>query len=238
VELQELAEASDGSLRVGATVRQRALERWTTARAAWGLLHRALSLIGHPAIRTRGTVGGSLAHADPASELAAILLCHDGTVIARRRTRQRTLSAAELFQGPLTTALAPDEVLTEVRLPALPAGAGWALEEVARRHGDFALVGVAAVLAVDASGTVSDARLALFGVADTAVRVPEAEAVLRGQALSPAALAEAARRATQRLDPPSDLQADATYRRRVARVLSERALAAAAARAGRAGGPA
>jgi aerobic carbon-monoxide dehydrogenase medium subunit len=236
--LEALSEESNGALRVGAMVRQRTLERWTNARPAWGLLHKALSLIGHAAIRTRGTVGGSLAHADPASELSALLLCHEGTVIARRRDGQRALSAAEFFAGPLTTTLGPDELLVEVHLPALPAGAGWAFEEVTRRHGDFALIGVAAVLTLDPSGTVSDARLALFGVGDTAVRIPASEAVLRGQPPNPAALAEAARRAAEQLDPPSDLQATAMYRRRVARVLSERALAAAAARAAHVGGPA
>jgi CO/xanthine dehydrogenase FAD-binding subunit len=236
--LAELTEDSDSSLRLGAMVRQRTLERWAASRPRWGLLARALSLVGHAAIRSRGTVGGSIAHADPASELPAVLLCHDGAVIVRRRGAERTIPAAELFLGPLTTVLEPDELLVEVRLPALPAGAGWGFEEVARRHGDFALVGGAAVLASDGTGTIRDARLALFGAADTPVRASAAEALLEGRAVSDeSAIAEAARLAAEGLEPQTDLQATSDYRRRVARVLSERVLARAA-RAAQTGGAA
>ena len=232
-DLAKLSEEGDGLLRLGAMVRQRTLERFAATRPQWSLLCRALSLVGHGAIRTRGTLGGSLAHADPAAELPAILLCHDGAVVARRRGGERTIPAAELFQGPLTTALEPDELLEEVRLPALPADAGWGFEEVARRHGDFALVGVAAVLASDSAGRVRDARLVLFGVGDTPIRASAAERALMGRAATDdQAITEAARVAADALDPPTDLQATSAYRRRVARVLSERALAAAAARAG------
>jgi carbon-monoxide dehydrogenase medium subunit len=222
--LNDIAEDPDGTLRIGALVRQRHLERWTAARPTWGMLHRALSMMGHLGIRTRGTIGGSLAHADPASELPAILLVHDGVVVAWRRGTRRTIRARELFKGPLTTSLHPDELVVEVRLPNPHSGATWAFEEVARRHGDFALVGIAAMLTTSNRGVVEAARLAVFGVGGTAVRVASAEDWLRGRVLNHDTITEAARIATQDLDPQTDLQATAAYRKRVAQVLLQRAL--------------
>ena len=225
----------NGMLRVGATTRQAALERWAAGQPAWGLLHATLALVGHGAIRNRGTVGGSIAHADPASELPALLLCLEGSVLARSRNGAREIPAGELFQGPLTTSLRPDELLAEVRLPAPPAGAGWGFEEVARRHGDFALVGVAALVARDAAGRVSDSRLALFGVGDTAVRAREAEQALRGREPTRESIDAAARLVGPSLEPADDLHADAEYRRRVAGVLATRALATAVDRSAKEG---
>jgi carbon-monoxide dehydrogenase medium subunit len=220
---------SGGALYIGSMVRQRTLERWAAQHVGWGLLARTLSLLGHTAIRTRGTIGGSLAHADPAAELPALLLCLDGEVVVRSRTRRRVIAAAEFFRGPLMTALEPDELIVEVHFPK-PTGR-WVIDEIARRHGDFALGGVVANAGRDGSGTVSDVRIALFGVADTPVRAREAESVLNGSPWPPsdAALTEAARLATYRLDPPGDLQATSAYRSRVARVLTRRALAAVCA---------
>lgn len=221
----------DGLLQVGATTRQRTLERWAAGQPSWALLRDTLALVGHTAIRSRGTVGGSLAHADPASELPALLLCLDGSVVARRRDGgAREIAAADFLLGPLTTALDPTELLTEVCIPLPPPGAGTSVQEVSRRHGDFALVGVAALGVVGADGRVIDARLALFGAGPTAMRAHAAERALRGQPPTPDALRAAAALVEQDISPESDLHATAAYRRQVAGVLAERALTQALAR--------
>jgi carbon-monoxide dehydrogenase medium subunit len=226
--LDELAER-DGILHAGALVRQRGLERWAAPRAP--LLVTALRHIGHAAIRARGTVAGSVAHGDPAAELPALLLCLDGAVVAESRRGRREISADVLFEGPLTTAVKPDEIVTETRWMLPGPADGWGFHEIARRHGDFALAGVIALLRVE-KGQVTRARLALFGVGFTSVRAEAAEGALLGAAPTPPRLAEAARLAAEGLDPADDLHAPGTYRRRVARTLSERALSDAAARAG------
>jgi carbon-monoxide dehydrogenase medium subunit len=229
-ELDYLREAG-GVLAIGALCRQRTLERWAAERAP--LLAEALRSIGHAAIRNRGTVAGSIAHADPASELPALSLVCDGAVVARGPAGERIVSAGELYLAPLTTSLRPDELVTEVRLALPPRGAGWGFAEVARRHGDFALVGAAAVLWRGDDGRVAGARLGFFGVGGTPVRGAAGEAVLAGQEPTPARLDEAARLAAADLDPDDDLHATADYRRRVAQVLARRVLAAALGRAGR-----
>jgi carbon-monoxide dehydrogenase medium subunit len=218
-----------GRLRLGALVRQRRLERWAADRAP--VMAAALRLVGHAAIRTRGTVAGSIAHADPAAELPALLLALDGAVVARRREGAREIAAADFFQGPLATALAADEVIVETtwRLPA--AGTGWGFHEVARRHGDFALAGAAAVVQLRA-GQVAEARVAVFGCGPTPVRAEAAEQALLDRPPVPDVLAEAGRAGAERLSPHDDIHATATYRRRVAATLVTRALADAVARAG------
>jgi carbon-monoxide dehydrogenase medium subunit len=219
----------DGAaLSVGALVRQRALERWASERAP--LLTTGLRHVGHAAIRTRGTVAGSIVHADPASELPALLLCLDGAVVATSRRGVRTIAAEAFFQGPLMTALAADELVTELRWTLPAAHAGWGFREMARRQGDFALVGVAGVLTI-ARGSVRDARIAIFGTAATPVRARAAERALVGQPPSESAIAEAARLATDGIEPVSDIHAPAAYRASVTRTLTARALGDAAARA-------
>jgi carbon-monoxide dehydrogenase medium subunit len=220
---------TDDALVVGALRRQRALERW--AATASPLFADVMRWVSHVAIRTRGTVAGSIAHADPAAELPAVLLALDGTVVARGAAGERVIRAADFFRGPLTTSLRTGELVTEVRFPRVPAGAGFSIDEVARRHGDFALVGALALLWREDRGPGMQARLAFFGVSDTPVRSREAEAILAGQEPTPARLAEAARAAAAALAPDSDLHATAEYRRRVAAVLAERTLRAALARA-------
>jgi len=229
VELDYLREV-DGTLTVGALVRQHTLERWAVGRVP--LLAAALRLVGHIAIRNRGTIAGSIAHADPASELPALLLCLDGAVVARRIGSERVIGAGELFVAPLTTSLQPDELVTEVRFRSPSPDAGWGFAEVARRHGDFALVGAASVLWRDGGGRVAGVRLAFFGVGPTAVRAGAAEAVLAGQEPTAARLRDAARAAAAALSPEADLHATADYRRRVAAVLAERTLGAALERSG------
>ena len=161
-----------------------------------------------------------------ASELGAstVALALDAELVARSSRGERTIAAADFFLGFLTTALAPDELLTEVRGPGLPAGHGAAFVELARRHGDFAVVGVAAAVALNGNGSIVDARLAFIGVGGTPVRAREAEALLRGAMPESAVFAEAAERAKDELDPGSDTHASAAYRRRVAGVLAQRAL--------------
>jgi carbon-monoxide dehydrogenase medium subunit len=214
----------DGVLRVGALARQRDLERHAEVAARVPLLREALALVGHPAIRSRGTVGGSIAHADPAAELPAALLCLEGMAVARSRGGERAIPAEELFRGPLTTALESDELLIEVQFRIPAAGAGSAILEVARRHGDFALVGAAAVVQLDAARRVQSLRLALFGVGPVPMRSPKAEALLVSAEPTPARVADFRRLVGDAVEPDGDLHATAEYRRRVACVLAERAV--------------
>jgi carbon-monoxide dehydrogenase medium subunit len=216
----------DGGVAIGAMTRQRTAEGDALIRERAPLISTALPNIGHAAIRNRGTVGGSIAHADPAAELPAVALALDAQLVARKKGAERTIDAADFFAGFLTTALAPDELLVEVRLPAMAKGHGVAFHELARRHGDFALVGVAAAVALD-DGKITDARLAFIGVGGAPVRAREAEKVLVGAQPSAELFAEAAERAKGELDPPGDTHASGEYRRRVAGVLAQRALAEA-----------
>jgi CO/xanthine dehydrogenase FAD-binding subunit len=224
---------TDGGLAIGAMTRQAAAEQSRQVADRWPLLVEALGLAGHPAIRNRGTVGGSLAHADPAAELSAAVLALDGRLTLAGPRGQRTVEARAFFRGALTTAMAPDEILTEVAFPPLPSRTGACFLEVARRHGDFALVAVAAVATLDATGLCAHARLAFAGVGATPLRAERAEALLVGRGADAALFAEAARAVSEGLAPESDLHASADYRREVAGVLTRRALARAWERAPR-----
>jgi len=214
---------ADGMLCLGAMTRQRAIERSPVVRRLCPLLAEATALIGHPAIRSRGTIGGSLAHADPAAEYPAVLAALEGTVVARSLGGERTLTADSLFVGYLTTSLEPDEVLVEVRLPLPPRRHGWAFEEVSRRHGDFALVAVAALVAVE-DGRCARVRLAAGGVGPAPQRLRPAELALEGRAPGEAEIRETASLAAADVTPESDLHASAEFRRHLAGVLTARAL--------------
>jgi aerobic carbon-monoxide dehydrogenase medium subunit len=214
----------DGGVAIGAMTRQRAAERSELIAQRTPLITRALPNVGHTAIRNRGTVGGSIAHADPAAELPAVALALDAELVARSSSGERTIRASEFFMGYLTTALEPEELLVEVRLPALADGHGSAFVELARRHGDFAVVGVGAAIALDGSGAIADARLVFIGVGGAPVRAHEAETLLRGAMPTDEVYAEAAERAKGELEPGSDSHASANYRRRIAGVLAQRAL--------------
>jgi CO/xanthine dehydrogenase FAD-binding subunit len=222
----------DGGLRIGAVTRHRTAEMSPAVARHAPLLAAALGYIGHTAIRTRGTIGGSLAHADPAAELPAALLALGGSVKARSRRGTRTIEAADLFTGFLTTSLEPDELLTEVVLPPWRESTGWSVQEFCRRSGDFAIAGAAATLSLTADGRVAEARIALIGVAPTAIRATGAEEVTTGQRPSGELWAAAADRAIEDLDPPSDLHGSAAYRRQLSRAMVRRALSEAAWRAG------
>lgn len=224
----------DGGVRVCAAVTQRTLERDRAAVDACPLLAQALALVAHPVIRNRGTVCGSIVHADPAAELPAVLALLGGVVHvvaagAGGAVRRRDVPAAEFFLAPLTCALGPGELAEAVTFPRVPAGTGSAFVEVARRHGDYALCGVAATVSI-AAGRVEAARVALVSVGPVP-QVVDIGATLAGSAPSVAAWQEAARAVEATVEPESDLHASASYRRHLAGVLTRRALAEASARA-------
>ncbi|HLJ60409.1 MAG TPA: xanthine dehydrogenase family protein subunit M [bacterium] len=221
------------ALRVGALCRQRSAERSAIVAARCPLLHAALQLVGHVQIRNRGTVVGSLAHADPAAELTAVLAALGGTVTAVGPDGTRTIPADEFFVSYLTTSLDPRELLTEARFPTLPEDAGWSWMEIARRHGDFALAGVGVVLAVR-RGRIAEARIGLTGVGPTPMRAVRTERALAGRAPADALWTEAADAVREEIDPEGDIHASAEYRRHVAGVLTRRALAEACARTAKA----
>jgi aerobic carbon-monoxide dehydrogenase medium subunit len=222
--------ADNGEVRFGAMTRQRAIEFSPVVAERVPLLAEATRWVGHLPIRSRGTIGGSIAHADPSAEYPAVLTALEGSVVARGPQGERTVAAGQLFQSYLTTSLHAEEILTEVRLPAMPRGAGYAFEELARRHGDFALVGIAAVIARDGRRCTM-ARLATSGTGAVPVRLREAERILERDGLEDAAIEAAGRRASELVDPDSDIHASADYRRHLTGVLTARAIKRALAKA-------
>ena len=232
--IDELAGMSqtDGQVAIGAMTREYVAEESVTVADAVPLLAAALPLIGHEAIRSRGTIGGSLAHADPAAELPAVARALNAEFVVRGPSGERVIPAAQWFEGYLTTSRRPDELLVEVRFPAAGPDTGTSFTEVARRHGDFAIVGLAASLALS-GGVISDARLAFAGVSEVPVRATAAEELLAGERPSAELFDEAARRATEDLDPPADLHGSSDYRKTVAAAVVRRGLRAAAANAAR-----
>jgi carbon-monoxide dehydrogenase medium subunit len=217
-------------LAVGAMTREREIENSDLVRAACPLLHEATLNIGHLPIRSRGTIGGSLCNADPAAEYPATILALDATLVAQSVRGEREIPAAEFFDGALTTTLEPDEILTEIRAPKAPSGSGAAFLEVSRRHGDFALAGVAAQITLDGD-VVTNVRLAACGVGSGPVRLTGAEDAIRSDGLTDASLAAAEAAAAVQADPDSDVHATSGYRRKLAGVMTKRALQKAAERA-------
>jgi len=231
-ELDFVREEADGGLRLGALVRQRRLERDPLVARRAPLVAAAVPHVAHPQIRTRGTLGGSLAHADPAAELPAVALALDARLLVRRRGGERWLAAAEFFTGLFATALGEDELLAEIALPPTPERSGVAFLESARRHGDYALAGVAARVELDGSGRCRAARLVYFSVGEGPVDAVRAAAALAGHELDAATIAAAAHlAASEEIDPLGDIHASSAFKRHLARVLGERALAAARDRA-------
>ncbi len=215
---------SNGRIAIGAGTRQAAVLRDGDVGARFPLVHAALRHVGHAANRTRGTFGGSIAHADPAAELPAVVLALDAQLVVRGPSGERIVAADEFFVTHYTTTLEVDEVLVEVRLPEQRPSA-WAFGEVARRHGDFALAGVALAAETDGDGTVTAARLALFGVADRPVRATAAEAALLGRRLGDESVAdEAAALTPDGIEFASDIHVEEAYRREAAVALVRRAV--------------
>jgi len=220
----------DGWLAIGALVRQRTAELSELVTGSCPLLAEALPFIGHFQIRNRGTVVGSLAHADPAAELGAVALALGAEIRINGPGGNRVVPARQFFVSYLTTALASDELLVEARFPTARPRTGYAFAEFARRHGDFALVGVAAVIEQDQARRCSDVRLAFTGVGSVPLLFTDEKGQLRGELLTLETMNGFAARVAGGLEPESDIHASGEYRRELARVLAERALSAAAAR--------
>ena len=213
----------NGQVRLGAMTRQRTIEFSPVVARRLPLLSEATKWVGHLPIRTRGTIGGSIAHADPSAEYPAVLTALEGEVVARGPKGERVVKAKDLFLTYLTTSLESDEVISEIRLPVMPVGAGFALEEFARRHGDFAIVAIAAMVVRDAA-RCKQARLATAGAGPVPVRLRAAEEILERDGVTDAAIDAAARRAAELVSPDSDIHASADYRRHLTMVLTRRAL--------------
>jgi CO/xanthine dehydrogenase FAD-binding subunit len=222
---------TDSALVVGARTRTASIEGSTEVRRSVPLLTEAVSFIGHPSIRHRGTLGGSIAHADSSSELPTVAVALDAEIVVRNVDRERTFRGVDFFKGTFTTARDDDELVIEVRFPRWPEDSGFAFMEFSRRHGDFAVAGVAAMLTL-AGGRITRAALALCGVGTTPVRAVEAERLLLGEVPSVAVARAAGQAATAGLHPSSDIHGSGTFRRQVAMAYVERAILRAAERAG------
>jgi len=225
--LDTITATPEGGLTIGALTRQRALERSKIVQEQNPILAAAMPLIGHFQIRNRGTIGGSLVHADPAAELPAVSLLLGAEFLLRSKSAVRVVPAAEFFLSYLTTAIRPAELLTEIRLPKWPSGEAWAVQEIARRKGDFALIGVALRAELDAVETVQKAVIVMFGVDSKPLRMERAEAILKGRRISEAFLRELSGVVAEELQPDSDIHASAAYRKEVGGVLVRRALESA-----------
>lgn len=230
-ELDQLGFGPDGTLAIGAMARYRRIERDATVSARLPLLAEALAEVAHPQIRTRGTLGGNLSHADPASEMPAVMLALRARFVLRRAGGSRVVAAEDFFLGPLATVLGDDEMLAEIQVPALAPGTGMAFLEVARRRGDYAMMGVAAVLRRRPDGSCAEARLALCSAGPTPMLAVRAAEALAGTPLAEADFAAAAALAAQEILPLGSVQASPAYQRHLAGVLVRRALSLAAERA-------
>jgi len=226
-ELNRITIADDG-VRLGALARWRDIEDDARLRSVQPLLAAAIEHVAHYQIRNRGTVGGSLAHADPAAEMPGIALTCDAEIAVMGSAGMRVIPASDFFLGPLTTALAADEIITEVKLPAWPARRRWGFQEFSRRRGDFALAGVALFYDEDDDGKAINAHAGAIGVGDRPVRLSAVELALNGHAINAATIVAAAKAASAEVEPADDIHADAAYRRALVGTLTERALKAAA----------
>lgn len=216
-------------IRIGAMTRQRAIEFSPVVAADLPLLHEAIKFVGHLPTRSRGTIGGSIANADPAAEIPMALQLLEAEVEVHGPQGQRNIVADQLFLDAMTTSLTPEEMLVEVRLPVVPQGAGVAVEEFARRHGDFAIAAVGVMILGDGK-RCRRTRIATAGVSSHSTRLRAAEQLLEEQGLGQAIIAEAAKIAAQEVEPLSDNNASAEYRRHLTSVLAERALQRAVGR--------
>lgn len=234
VDLRKLAELrgiriSERGVALGAMVRWRDIEDDARLDRAHPLLKAAVAHIAHYQIRNRGTVGGSIAHADPAAEMPGIAMTCDAEIAVAGKSGAHVIQAADFFQGALTTALTADEIIVEVRLPPWPAGRRWGFEEFARRRGDFAMAAAAVFYDQDAGGKARNAHVGVIGVADRPLRLAAVEDVLNGRTIDEAIIAQAEAAAAAAVDPQGDIHASAAYRRALTGTMVERALRRAAA---------
>jgi carbon-monoxide dehydrogenase medium subunit len=233
-ELAYIQSTEDGGVSIGAMTRQRQVERSPLVAERIPLVHETMPFIAHPQIRNRGTFGGSIAHADPAAELPAVIVTLNALLRVQGQGGERWIPAHDFFVGLFETALQPDELLVEIALPPLPARTGYAFREVSRRHGDYALVGAAVVVTLNDEDLCQQVRLVYFSVGDGPVAAHQAAAMLKGQLLTPEAIQAAAETAaTADIDPPGDIHASAQYRRHLAKILARQVLTEAGARAKR-----
>ncbi len=222
----------DGGLLIGAMTRQAQVEHDPLVAERAPLVHEVMPQIAYPQIRTRGTFGGSLAHADPSAELVAVSIALDGRFKLRSQAGERWVPADEFFVGLFTTVLEPDELLVEIALPSMPPRSGWAFQQITRRHHDFCIAGVAVVVTLDEQGRCDQARLVFLSVGDGPVNARQAAGMLKGETPTPELIRAAAEKASRdEIDPGSDIHASAEYRRHLAKVLARRALTQAFERA-------
>lgn len=234
VDLRKLADLrgiriSDAGVTLGAMVRWRDIEDDERLETAHPLLKAAIAHVAHYQIRNRGTVGGSIAHADPAAEMPGIAITCDAEIAVVGKSGAHVIQAADFFQGALTTALAPDEIIVEIRLPAWPAGRRWGFQEFARRRGDFAMAAAAVFYDQDERGKARNAHVGIIGVGDRPLRLTAVEDVLNGQSIDEATIAKADAATSAAVDPQDDIHASAAYRRSLVGTMVERALKNAAA---------
>jgi carbon-monoxide dehydrogenase medium subunit len=234
VDLRKLADLrgiriSEKGVTLGAMVRWREIEDDERLKAAHPLLKAAIAHVAHYQIRNRGTVGGSIAHADPAAEMPGIAMTCDAEIAVVGKSGAHVIQAADFFQGALTTALTSDEIIVEIRLPAWPKTRRWGFQEFARRRGDFAMAAAAVFYDQDDSGKAANAHVGVIGVADRPLRLDAVEAVLNGQTVDEATIAKAEAATSAAVDPQDDIHASAAYRRALVGTMVERALRHAAA---------
>jgi CO/xanthine dehydrogenase FAD-binding subunit len=220
---------TEAGVSLGALVRWRDIEDDARLRQAHPLLAAAIKHVAHYQIRNRGTVGGSVAHADPAAEMPGVVVTCEAAIAVTGKSGARVIPADSFFQGALTTALAPDEIITEIRFPAWPAGRRFGFEEFALRRGDFALAAAAVFYDQDAGGRAANAHVGVIGVGDRPVRLATVEAALNGARVDAAVIARAAAAASAAVDPQDDIHASAAYRRSLVGTMVERALMSASA---------
>jgi carbon-monoxide dehydrogenase medium subunit len=234
VDLRKLADLrgiriSDAGVTLGAMVRWRDIEDDERLETAHPLLKAAISHVAHYQIRNRGTVGGSIAHADPAAEMPGIAMTCDAEIAVVGKSGAHVIQAADFFQGALTTALTTDEIIVEIRLPAWPAGRRWGFQEFARRRGDFAMAAAAVFYDQDERGKARNARVGVIGVGDRPLRLTAVEDVLNGESIDEATIAKADAATSAAVEPQDDIHASAAYRRSLVGTMVERALKSAAA---------
>jgi carbon-monoxide dehydrogenase medium subunit/2-furoyl-CoA dehydrogenase FAD binding subunit len=227
--------SDDTGLKIGAMTRQSTLEDDSNIKEIQPLLAASIPYIGHRSIRNRGTVGGSVAHADPAAEWPAIMLTLDGTILIQNSTSSRTVDASDFYISALTTDLKPDEMLAEIQIPSWSKTSGWSFVEFSRRHGDFAVLGVATQLTIE-NGQCTKSRIAIIGGGSIPIRTSKAESMLSGETITDELLKEVAEQASKEVDPASDMHASAEYRRHLTSVLVSTALRKAADRSNEQGG--
>ncbi len=228
--LDSISTGTNGTLTIGALTRHRQVERSKTVQDRNPLLAATMPLIGHSQIRNRGTFGGSLVHADPAAELPAVGIALGMEFVLRSTQGKRVVPAKDFFLGYMATAIEPSELLTEIKIPSWKPGTGWVIDEVSRRKGDFAMVGVVVLVQLDGDAC-RDSCIVIFGVGGTPVRMHKAEGMLKGKRLDKQTLADITKSVSNDLEPDSDIHASAQYRKEVGGVLTRRALESVLARA-------